>query len=948
MVTPQEFCPYKGLQPFEEEDRAYFFGRERDSEMTASNLCIAPLTVLYGASGVGKTSVLQAGVVPRLGKVPKVAVAVFRSWQEPRPISAIKLAILESVRRTTADKGLAVDAALPFDDFLLHCSRVLRGDILVIFDQFEEYFLYAPPQTEAGFDAEFARAVNRKEVNAHFLLSMREDGLSKLDRFKGRIRNLLGNTLRISHLNSVAAREAILGPLRVYNERLRLSPAESVSIEMRVVETILEQVQSERIQSVEPLDEVRAPRVGSSDKIETPFLQLVLTQLWRAERAEKSRVLHLQTFDEKLGGAKAIVTRYVNELLSKLPDEDRVVCSRIFRFLITPDQTKIALTVPVLASWSDVPEALVSSVLTQLARGENRILRSVAPLAGEGGDLRYEIFHDVLASAILDWRAKYLKEKELEKAAAAAAEREKQAAQEAAERERRVVREREFAQAQTLAREQQKKAEAESKAARRLRYLLGFATTAAAVTIVLAGYAWRAQRVANEQRRLAMTNLMAAQRERSIAEQNASKARIAEAVASEQARLAKANARQAQIERDRASEQARLAAERLEQVQAEREKTQAAQQTDELNRAASSQYAKGDVIGALETLQAALVKYREIGDRAGEAATLSNIGQAYIALAQSQKAFDYLQQALSIQRATGDARGEITTLEAIGKAYRAQGDFPRAANYYQEALAIARSLSDQSSRGQLLVDMAEAESARGNYEHANALYQEAAKTLEGSAGAGALTQASALEGLAGAYRAIGKFNEAEPLYRRALAIREKSAGPDSLETAATLNNLAALYTEQGKYPEAQPLYQRALAIREKIAGPDSPETAATLNNLATFYTAQGNFPEAEALYQRALEIRQKTLGPDSPDTAATLNHLAVLYTDQGKYAQAEPLYQRSLAIEEKTLGPESPVLASTLNEYAVLLRKMDREADAKRAEERAASTRAKSLHGVSK
>ncbi len=58
------FCPYKGLQPYTEEDRDYFFGRERDQEIIASNLFAASLTVLYGASGVGKSSVLRAGVVP--------------------------------------------------------------------------------------------------------------------------------------------------------------------------------------------------------------------------------------------------------------------------------------------------------------------------------------------------------------------------------------------------------------------------------------------------------------------------------------------------------------------------------------------------------------------------------------------------------------------------------------------------------------------------------------------------------------------------------------------------------------------------------------------------------------------------------------------------------------------------------------------------------------------
>src|SRR5881398_2146176 len=81
MSNAAEFCPYKGLQPYEEQDRKYFLGRERDTELIISNLYAAPLTVLYGASGVGKSSVLLAGVLPQLKNEQKVAVVVFRHWQ---------------------------------------------------------------------------------------------------------------------------------------------------------------------------------------------------------------------------------------------------------------------------------------------------------------------------------------------------------------------------------------------------------------------------------------------------------------------------------------------------------------------------------------------------------------------------------------------------------------------------------------------------------------------------------------------------------------------------------------------------------------------------------------------------------------------------------------------------------------------------------------------------
>ena len=58
--------PYRGLRPYTEADAAFFFGREAEGENVAANLLSARLTLLYGPSGVGKSSVLLAGVVSSL------------------------------------------------------------------------------------------------------------------------------------------------------------------------------------------------------------------------------------------------------------------------------------------------------------------------------------------------------------------------------------------------------------------------------------------------------------------------------------------------------------------------------------------------------------------------------------------------------------------------------------------------------------------------------------------------------------------------------------------------------------------------------------------------------------------------------------------------------------------------------------------------------------------
>ena len=64
-ADPQD-CPYVGLDPFDKAYEDFFFGRKRDSRVLADHVLSRQVTVLYGPSGVGKSSVLRAGVVQTL------------------------------------------------------------------------------------------------------------------------------------------------------------------------------------------------------------------------------------------------------------------------------------------------------------------------------------------------------------------------------------------------------------------------------------------------------------------------------------------------------------------------------------------------------------------------------------------------------------------------------------------------------------------------------------------------------------------------------------------------------------------------------------------------------------------------------------------------------------------------------------------------------------------
>ena len=156
----------------------------------------------------------------------------------------------------------------------------------------------------------------------------------------------------------------------------------------------------------------RADEPGGSRR---RILQLVLERLWEAERERGSRTLRLETLRE-LGGADAIVRDHLERALGAARRRSRTLAAAMFDHLVTPSGTKIAhasATSPTTrASTQDELEPVLGAL------GRERILRPVEDGGGERP--RYEIFHDVLADAVLAWRAERRVERERQAAAAPA------------------------------------------------------------------------------------------------------------------------------------------------------------------------------------------------------------------------------------------------------------------------------------------------------------------------------------------------------------------------------------------------------------------------------------------------------------------------------------------------------------------------------------------------
>ena len=205
--TPEPMLrrPYKFLAAFAREDADLFYGRTREIRRLQSLLPMARVLILHGASGTGKTSLLQAGLLPRLPPARYAAVQV--RIVDDEPTRAIKAALLRAFRM--APRSLD----LPLLDVLTAATAAVGKAVVVILDQFEELFLRFPPVVRQGLQQELGACV-AAPLAVHFVLALREDYLAPLAEFQDTIPTLLTHTLRLTRLPVAQALDAVVEPAR--------------------------------------------------------------------------------------------------------------------------------------------------------------------------------------------------------------------------------------------------------------------------------------------------------------------------------------------------------------------------------------------------------------------------------------------------------------------------------------------------------------------------------------------------------------------------------------------------------------------------------------------------------------------------------------------------------------------------------------------------------------
>ena len=359
--------PYKGLASFEDSelDALLFFGREREISAVAANVLASRLTVLYGPSGVGKSSLLGAGVARRLRELSGAPVVVHGAWAED-PVARLVASMNAECGDLGATAGLVDTVA---------AAAQLKGELHLLLDNFEEYILYHG--VEGPLSETLPELLRRPGLRVNVLLALRDDALAELDDFAGRIPELFSNLLRLDLLDREAGRAAILGPLARYSELA----GETFTAEDTLVEAVLGEA-------------------STDSGVEAPYLQLVLERLWERERESGSRELRLETL-RAIGGARAVVREHVQGALDRLPLAEQEAAARVVRQLVTPSGRKVSHEESDLAEYAEVEDAQLRRLLDTL--GRERIVRGVNGM--QGTPTRYEIFHDVLGPPILAWQA---------------------------------------------------------------------------------------------------------------------------------------------------------------------------------------------------------------------------------------------------------------------------------------------------------------------------------------------------------------------------------------------------------------------------------------------------------------------------------------------------------------------------------------------------------------
>jgi eukaryotic-like serine/threonine-protein kinase len=352
--------PYRGLAAFESEHRAFFFGRDIAIRGVLDRLRVEPFILVAGDSGVGKSSLCRAGVLPL---VAEGAFGSDRTWTTLKlmpgkhPVAAITAAlapVLDKGEGVISDMLMRDPASLARGLRALHATD--RG-LLIFIDQLEELVTLSDP-AEAAVIAELIVRLNIPSPGVRLLCTVRGDFLTRLARLPALGDEVTRALYLLGPLTPEGVRDAIVGPAQAKGVRFENE---------EIVERLIDEAADTHL----------------------PLLQFVLAELWDA-RDTTTNVITAKSLDDR-GGLAGALAREADGVLERLLPAHRVAARRVLLQLVTAEGTRARVAETELVG----DDANARAAVDALVRGRLLVAREDADGAA------YEVAHEAL---IQEWQ----------------------------------------------------------------------------------------------------------------------------------------------------------------------------------------------------------------------------------------------------------------------------------------------------------------------------------------------------------------------------------------------------------------------------------------------------------------------------------------------------------------------------------------------------------------
>ncbi|WP_437768883.1 protein kinase [Sorangium sp. So ce281] len=366
--------PFAGLSSFQEADADRFFGRAQDVAGMVARLRSQPLLAIAGASGVGKSSLVRAGVIPALKRSGEGWEAlIVRPGREPMAALA-ELFTNPGVALSTELQALAPDGAAAARAALVPRLRAepgllgaaLRGwavraqkRLVVFLDQFEELFtLGAPADERAAFLACLEGIADDASSPLRLVLSVRSDFIERLAGHERFMAAMLRGLVFLRPMVREDLREALVRPIEAARHEIE-DPA--------MVEGILDAL--ERTHGALPL------------------LQFTAARLW--EMRDRKRRLLTRASYEALGGVAGALASHADTLLAGMSWRQAKLARAVLKRLVTPERTCAVASLSELCELPGDPGA-IERVVGLLADGRLLAIERGSDRAGSTVEMVHE------------------------------------------------------------------------------------------------------------------------------------------------------------------------------------------------------------------------------------------------------------------------------------------------------------------------------------------------------------------------------------------------------------------------------------------------------------------------------------------------------------------------------------------------------------------------------